>query len=154
VINSWGASYVVRYRYTGTRDYTAFCAIPSAMDFIDTTLGGRSNVDTYIRNLAVNAGRLLTSSWGTSLLVAESMTAYIINVILPSKDPSAIGYMSGKLSSEHNFYFTYSSVVSTLTGETIYYTRLSAQVYLEMGDFEKLAYLVPSLLAEYVPPAK
>ena len=30
--------------------------------------------------------------------------------------------------------------------QTIYFTRLSAQVYLEMDDFKPLAYLVPKLL--------
>lgn len=152
VINSWGASYVVRYRYTGTRDYTAFCAIPAAMDFIEQ-IGGAANVDLYIRDLAIKAGKILTAAWNSSLLVSEDMTGYIINVILPSTDVNAIGSMAGALSSKHGFYFTYGSVnLTATTGETVYYTRLSAQVYLELSDFEKLAYLVLTLLAEYTPP--
>ncbi len=74
------------------------------------------------------------------------MTAFMINVVLPSNDINAVASMAGQLSSKYGFYFTYSSVNSTSTGEIIIYTRLSTQVYLQLSDFEKLAALVPALL--------
>ena len=74
------------------------------------------------------------------------MTAAMINVVLPSSDINAVANMASILGSKYNFYFTYSSVNSTATGQSIIYTRLSAQVYLELSDFELLATLVPSLL--------
>lgn len=75
------------------------------------------------------------------------MSGFMINVVLPSKNMTAVASMAGVLSSKHGFYFTYASVNSTTTGEVIIYTRLSAQVYLELSDFVKLAALVSSLLS-------
>ena len=70
VISSTGENeYLNRFRYTGTRDYTAFTAIPAAVDFLKT-LGGLKQIQQYNHSLAVAAARHLASVWNTSLLVS------------------------------------------------------------------------------------
>ena len=53
---------------------------------------------------------------------------------------------SGKESQQHNA--SISAAVHTAPRTSIFFARLSAQVYLELGDFEQLSNLVPQLLAE------
>lgn len=70
VISSTGENeYLNRFKYTGTRDYTAFTAIPAAVDFL-TTLGGLKQIQQYNHNLAVRAARHLAAVWKTSLMVS------------------------------------------------------------------------------------
>ena len=72
-----------------------------------------------------------------------------MNVILPSTDPEAIAYVQSTLDSKYRIYMVYGSATDSATGQLIYFTRLSAQVYVQMSDFELLAELVPKLLSEY-----
>jgi len=152
VISSSGEpEYIGRYRYTGTRDYTGFSAITNAVNFLDT-LGGLKQIQTYNHDLAVMGGRYLATTWNTYFLIPEDLSGYMINVVLPSNDVDAVVYMQSTLDSRYNIYIVVSSVPSTSTDgtvSTIYFTRLSAQVYLEMSDFVTVGELVPQLLAEY-----
>ena len=58
-----------RFEYTGTRDYTAFAALPTCLCFVDY-LGGFDAVHRYCRGLALEGGRYLTKLWGTKLIVS------------------------------------------------------------------------------------
>lgn len=106
---------------------------------------------SYCHNLAVMGGRALAEAWGTSLLVPEDMSGFMINVILPSTDPDAVAYMRETLDQKFGIYIVYDMIPSSLsnTGKDILFTRLSAQVYLELSDFTQLGELVPRLLEEY-----
>jgi hypothetical protein len=78
------------------------------------------------------------------------MTAFMINVILPTSDANAAAYMQAKLDSDFNIYLVYSTVADASNpAKLILYTRLSSQVYLELRDFTQLKELVPQLLQEY-----
>jgi hercynylcysteine S-oxide lyase len=134
----------------GTRDYTAFASLPSALDF-RTFLGGEDQVLTYCHDLTVKGGNALAQVWGTSLLVAEDMSGFMINIILPSTDTDAVAYMRQTLDDKYGIYIVYDKIPSSLssTGKDILFTRLSAQVYLELTDYTQLGELVPQLLAEY-----
>lgn len=164
--------FVERYSYTGTRDYTAFAALPAAFAFRDF-LGGEEQIISYCHNLAVEAGWYLADRWNTGLLVAEEMSGFMVNVILPSQNETAILDMQATLNSTFsiymvaapanpksymNFVFTEEKVEADDDGpiedcaqsielcDTFYMTRLSAQVYLELEDFLILGDLVPQLL--------
>jgi hypothetical protein len=172
VISSYPAqNFVERYSYTGTRDYTAFAALPSAFGFRQL-LGGEEQIITYCHNLAVQAGRLLANLWGTNLLVSEEMTGFMANVILPSTNRTAIEEMQAALNSTYNIYLVAGPATSfvpsfnensasaeTLKDDckesadsdmdcepTLFITRLSAQVYLELSNFARLGDLVLQLL--------
>jgi selenocysteine lyase/cysteine desulfurase len=69
VISSSGdQTFLGRYKYTGTRDYTAFSSVPSALAFVDL-LGGHDQIYAYNHGLAKAVAAYLTSAWQTSLLV-------------------------------------------------------------------------------------
>jgi hercynylcysteine S-oxide lyase len=133
----------------GTRDYTGLCAIPTAFEF-RSFLGGDQTISSYCHELALTAGSELSRAWNTSLLVGADLTGFMVNIILPSTDVDAIAFMRDALDTQYNIYIVYDVIPSdkSLTGEEIYFTRLSAQVYLELKDFMRLATLVPELLAQ------
>ena len=61
--------FIGRFAYTGTRDYTAFASIPTALRFIDSSLGGQEAVREYCFELCRQAASRPCTLWGTSLLV-------------------------------------------------------------------------------------
>jgi isopenicillin-N epimerase len=170
VISSYPAqNFVERYSYTGTRDYTAFAALPAAFRFRQF-LGDEEQIITYCHNLAVQAGRLLAELWGTNLLVSEKMSGFMVNVILPSTNRTAIEEMQAALNSTYNIYLVAGPATSFVPSfnenpasaetlkedctesdmdcdSTMFITRLSAQVYLELSDFARLGELVLQLLS-------
>ena len=77
------------------------------------------------------------------------MSGFMVNVILPSSDLPAVTYVAESLNSTYNIYLVTGSVPDSRLDQPILFTRLSAQVYLEMDDFTQLGVLVPALLKEY-----
>lgn len=63
--------YTDRFSYTGTRDYTAFTSLPTALHFIEE-LGGQRVIYDYCHSLVVTASKRLAAAWGTYLLVRNS----------------------------------------------------------------------------------
>lgn len=149
VISSSGKhDYVGRYAYTGTRDYTHFASLPAAMAFRDY-LGGDVAIMSYCRTLAADAAGLLVQMWGTELLVPLNMTSFLFTVILPTTDVDAVAYAQSTMDHQYHIYFVYDQYTDPSTGNTLLFTRLSAQVYLELSDFRRFAELMPQLLTEY-----
>lgn len=69
VISSSGErDFVGRFAYTGTRDYSALCAIPAGLAFW-RFLGGYKKIYPYCHNLVVQGAKLLAEKWNTILLV-------------------------------------------------------------------------------------
>ena len=50
----------------GTKDYSAMLAVPAALDFIDSELGGISALRDYNASLCYTAAEMLSAAWGTS----------------------------------------------------------------------------------------
>jgi hypothetical protein len=94
------------------------------------------------------------------------MSGFMFNVILPSQDENTIIKMQSELDKKHNIYmvitefqfilfcdyfiihffqfkiFQVFSYVTSESGEKIFFTRLSSQIYLEFSEFKNLADLV------------
>jgi isopenicillin-N epimerase len=125
-------TFVGEFEYTGTRDYTAFCSIGAAMDFRNKF--GDQDITKYNHDLAIWAGEYLSKNWNTSVLVTnETMVGCIFNVRLPTDDDQKAQALQQKLLDKYFMYI----VVYNLEG--IWYTRLSAQIFLETSDFIALA---------------
>ncbi|KAG7344919.1 isopenicillin-N epimerase [Nitzschia inconspicua] len=137
-----------RFIYTSTKDYTALLSLAAAMDFRNDVLGGDVGIHTYIRNLALQAKSHLMQVWNTPIPMAPNdMEEYMINVILPiSKDDenkTEVGLaLQQWLYDQHDMYV----VIAQEPSSGYIYTRLSAQVYLEMSDFIQLGNVVLEFL--------
>ena len=127
-----------RYEYTSTRDYTALLSLSAAIDFRQDVLGGDDAIYDYVRHLALTARRYLLELWNTAPLVPESMEEFMINVGLPISDPTVAKELQQDLLEQHGMY----AIVVQDHVSGMIYTRLSAQVYLEISDFQRLGQAV------------
>lgn len=60
----------------GTRDYSAMLAVPAALDFIDSRLGGLQRLREHNAALCYGAAEMLAAAWGTAdLLPARGLRA-------------------------------------------------------------------------------
>lgn len=140
--------FAVHYLYAvGTRDYTAYCAVNDAFTFREMDLGGHEAIMSYISDLARRGGELLAEMWGTFTLVPPSMQPAMTNPVLPCKTPASCSYLSTNLSNASDIWFSGDQLPSpgqrpsqwcTSKRGLMVYWRLSAQVYLEISDFERL----------------
>lgn len=82
------------------------------------------------------------------------MTGSMVNVELPACSAAAAARMRTRLEEEHGIYLVLEQLLRPAPARPLLHTRLSAQVYLQMSDFEQLGALVPiMLLAEHDAPA-
>lgn len=132
-----------RFGYVATRDYSPFCVIPAAFDFIDS-VGGMENVHAYLNKLARYAGATCARIWQTETLVPveSDLIGAMVDVRLPTDDLAVAQSVREKLDKEHDVYI----VVYELYGKV--WTRLSAAIYLEESDFDFLAHKVLSQFSQ------
>lgn len=145
VIDSFGESFVDRFVWTGTRDYTAFCAMKDAFDF-RTSLGGDAVIKGYNQDLARWGGHYLATLWNTVLLAPDSMQGTMTNVAVPTQNNTACGIVVGKLLNEYGIMVSGAGFLDPAHGNIPCYFRLSGQVYIDETDFELVGRLVPELL--------
>jgi selenocysteine lyase/cysteine desulfurase len=77
-----------QFDYIGTRDYTAYCAIPDALAFRMKL--GDERILHYLHSLAQWAGHYLATLWATEIMTPDSMVAAMINVRLPTYDAGGV----------------------------------------------------------------
>jgi hypothetical protein len=81
--------------------------------------------------------------------VAEELVGSMACVVLPSRDQEALAAMQTHLMAVHQLSYVYSHVTICCedgVDKVVYFVRISAQVYLEMADFELFAKEVKSYL--------
>jgi selenocysteine lyase/cysteine desulfurase len=133
--NLMESSFVNRYLYVSTLDYTAPIAMAKALEF-RKYIGGEDAIYEYTRNLALEAKHYLMDLWNADSLVPDSMEEFMVNIALPISDKAVANDLKEHLLREHNMY------IVILFYEDILFTRLSSQIYLEMSDFVLLGELV------------
>jgi len=121
VISSSGKKdFVGRFSYTGSRDYTAFCAIKEAFKFRHHV--GDEKIYEYTAGLARWAAKMLSRTWGTRVLVPLESQAFMINVQLPTNSTTVAMQLQERLKIDYDTYIVVANMSSLV------YTRLSAQV--------------------------
>eukprot|EP01031_Cornospumella_fuschlensis_P038784 gene38784-47163_t len=143
VISSTGRyDYVGRFAYTGTRDYTAFAALPVSLTFVQQQLGGMGSMRAYCRDLLAKGCELCVREWKTGYLVPLELQGVMANVLLPCSTQQEADALQTHLIDRHSTYIVTNTVYSESQAKNVVFIRISAQVYLDLGDFEKLAKLV------------
>jgi isopenicillin-N epimerase len=140
---SWGfgKGFVAEFDWVGTRDPSAFLAAPDGVAFMREL--GIDAVRAYNHDLAWAGAGLLASRWGTSLGVDQSVIGSMATVPLPenagSSPEDAWGLRDALL-------FEDGIEVQLHAWRDRLWVRVSAQVYNEMADVERLAAAVASRL--------
>eukprot|EP01017_Pseudomicrothorax_dubius_P005912 TRINITY_DN11607_c0_g1_i1.p1 TRINITY_DN11607_c0_g1~~TRINITY_DN11607_c0_g1_i1.p1 ORF type:complete len:121 (-),score=16.44 TRINITY_DN11607_c0_g1_i1:6-368(-) len=102
---------------------------------------GEEEIMRYNRDLAWKAANRMSEIWGTELLVRNStLQAALVNIRMPTDDPKVAAWISEQLLLRFNTYLP----PITFNGKV--YTRISANIFNELADFEYGAYSVLNLL--------
>jgi isopenicillin-N epimerase len=136
VVISWGlgAGYTREFDWVGTRDPSAWLAAPEGIAFMRDL--GVDAVQRWNHDLAWQAGQLLGRAWGTKPVIGEWSTGTMSTVPLPSElgsNPADAARLRDALLNEEAIEVQ----VHAWGGQL--WVRVSAQIYNEISDFERLA---------------
>jgi isopenicillin-N epimerase len=139
---SWGLDrgFTAEFDWIGTRDPSAALAAPAGIGLLEEA--GALAVREYDHRLAWEAGALLAERWGTRLPAPEAMIATMITLPLPVRfgaTPEAAASVRDRLLLEHRI------EVQVHAWREALWARVSAQIYNDMGDVERLADAVRTL---------
>ncbi|KAL2872825.1 putative aminotransferase family protein (LolT) [Aspergillus lucknowensis] len=159
--------FVTLFDFVGTADDSAYACVPAALEFRQDVCGGEERIHAYIERLALEGGEVVAAHLGTDVLRAVrgeegGLGCAMSNVRLPVRVLSASE--SAPRVGEEGVLYVWKADVSGLSlwmeeqmvakgtfvpvfshGEWMY-IRLSAQVYLEVSDFEWLAGVLDEIL--------
>lgn len=141
ISHGYGQGFTAEFDWTGTTDPSAYLALPAAIAFFER-LGG---VALMARNkaLVAEAAALLASELGTETGAVPEMIGSMASVRLPlgleSTRSEAVRVRRALQA------VNVDSPVHPLAGGM--WLRLSAYAYNEIGDYERLAKLLPGMLA-------
>jgi isopenicillin-N epimerase len=133
---SWGLDqgFTTEFDWVGTRDPSAHLAAPVAIDYLREL--DPSAVCSYNHALAWEAARMLSRRWGTSLGSSEEMIGTMATIPLPERLGStredAARLRDALLFEDH-------IEVQLHAWRDRLWVRISAQVYNDMSDMERLA---------------
>jgi isopenicillin-N epimerase len=136
VVISWGLGlgYTHEFDWVGTRDPTAWLAAPEGIAFMRDL--GLEAVQRWNHDLAWQAAQLLGRAWGTEPGIDERCTGTMATVPLPpdlGSSPADATRLRDALLDEEAI-----EVQLHAWGGRLW-TRVSAQIYNEISDFEQLA---------------
>lgn len=135
-----GDEWAAQFSWTGTLDLSPYLSIDAALDF-RKWLGGEEVINSYCRDLALQGGKRVAEIMGTRLMDESEgnvQTLNMVNVELPLNVPSdkaayVTEVLTKRLLLDHKAYAAH------FLHNGKYWTRLSAQLYNELADFEKMA---------------
>jgi isopenicillin-N epimerase len=134
-----GQGFTAEFDYTGTRDNSAWLAAPAAIDYVDA-LGvegwGAEAMRAHNAALARDAGAMLIEAWDSEAAAAPEFCASMASVRLPGGaggDRDAARRLAAELAERHGI----TAAVIVLDGGL--WIRVSAQIYNEIGDYQRLA---------------
>ena len=136
---SWGLGrgFTAEFDWVGTRDPSAHLAAPAGLDYLEEL--GFDATRAYNHALAWRAGTMLASKWGTEVPVGEAMVGVMITLPMPERlggTPEAAASVRDRLLFEHQI------EVQVHAWRGRIWTRVSAQVYNDPSDVERLAQAV------------
>ena len=135
-VTSWGhgRGYLGEFEHVATSDPTAYLAAPEAMAIIGEW--GCSAIVSYTHQLAWDAAALLTKQWGTTLDTPREMIGAMVTVPLPeaagATDEDATRLRMALLVEDR-------IEVQLHAWRRRLWVRVSAQVYNDLADVDRLA---------------
>ncbi|ELT95331.1 hypothetical protein CAPTEDRAFT_211578 [Capitella teleta] len=124
----------------GTRDDTPYHCVGEALDFIEGTLGGLGEIQTFVAALLDKSMDNLLQSWNTTTLQMDSDLQAPFMRLIKIPDPKGASYIEAYLYLEHRIRILCMFVEGDL------FLRLSASVYTDESDFEALNQAVLTMM--------
>jgi len=135
--------YTAAFDWPGTKSFSPWLTVDAAIDFRAEL--GEADIYGYCRPLAARAAQMLATAWKTRTGTPRGMMSFMATVQLPypgRATPEAALRLREVLRHQHNI----EAFVKAIEGGL--WVRLSAYVYNEMADFERLADIAPKVAAE------
>ena len=139
--------FLLAFSYVGTTSYSNLLAMGAALDFRER-VGGDAAIMAYTHDLAVRGGALLARAWGTDVLHGEALYAAMVDVRVPVTNATVAGGLGAALMARFHTFVPIYDIGGVGGTPGVYYARVSAQIFNELGDFQYLADAVTTLLAE------
>lgn len=139
--------WVTEHEWTGTIDWSGYLSVSAAFEFIQNC-GGAEKIREYCHNLAVKGGERAAEILGTEVLKMDGSeyTANMVNVRLPldvpdEKSDTHLKELAAQRDAMLDMLFDRDCFpypfVMTRRGKKEWWCRYSAQIYLDLDDFEK-----------------
>ncbi len=144
MVISWGLDqgFSAEFDLPGTRDPSPHLAAPAAFAFMAQL--GVEAVQRYNHELAWSGARLLAERWGSPFETPEAMIGTMATVAVPE---SLGGSRDHAAALRDALLFQEGIEVQAHAWNGRLYTRISAQIYNQLSDYEKLAEAVLKLAA-------
>lgn len=136
------------FEWTGTRDRSAWSSIPAAFAFMDRF--GEENVRRHNHALIRKGIDILTDAWGVRFETPDSMTGSM--AMLPLPDSLATLPESQRYVVQNKLWNTYRVSCPVIPFAGRLYIRVTAHIYNNEEDYEKLAHAV-CVLAKTTTPS-
>ncbi|XP_065175372.1 uncharacterized protein LOC135805281 [Sycon ciliatum] len=141
----WRKPFVERFNFLATRDQTQLFSVREALSFIQNKLGGQQAMVKHNSELASSAADMLARVWSTERLPIphhlEAPNMKLIRLPLEGLIESAEDLMM-------EIYDRFNIMVCTFGIKGVPYCRISANVYNEFWEYERLGEAVLQLRTE------
>jgi isopenicillin-N epimerase len=139
ISHGYGGGYLAEFDWTGTRDASAWLAIDTALDFIETI--GFDALRARNHALMQAAATLLGETWGTRPGAPFSLLGAMATIELPSSAPftalpptlDSVVKINAHLWEQHRI------EVPAVAFADRFWVRISAQIYNDIADYRRLA---------------
>ena len=133
------SEFIINFQYTGTTDPSNYAVVPEAIKWRQEVCGGEAAIMNYNQGLAKSGGQLVAKILGTKVLDNKAATytgCCFANILLPIPMEAHTDramfwkWMMDTLITEHKTF------IAIVLFQDQWWARLSAQVYLDLSDFE------------------
>ncbi|XP_038655092.1 probable L-cysteine desulfhydrase, chloroplastic isoform X3 [Scyliorhinus canicula] len=147
ISHGFGFGFSSEYIWTGLKDYSAFLALHTVLDFWESV--GLERIRGYINDLVSQAVDLLVNRWKTGLLVPREMIGSMACVRLP-ECLFKYGYANYEQAEiiQNVLYSRYNIEVPVKALGGKLYVRISIHIYNELKQYQKLADAIEEMTQE------
>lgn len=141
--------FLASFEFVGTIDNTNYCVVQDSIKWRQVVCGGEKAIMDYCINLNKEGGKAVAKILGTKVLDNTTGTltdCSLMNVLLPLKisDTKIVGVNTikpgdGMLATQwmqHTLMDEFKTFIAIYFFQGEWYARLSAQIYLDLSDFE------------------
>jgi isopenicillin-N epimerase len=144
--------YMIEFMWTGTGDFTPSLSVPAALRFLEGLVpGGSAALRARNRALALAGRRVVAEALGMPLPCPDEMIGAMASLPVPALPslPAASAVSALDLDPLHDLLFREHRIevpVLTCPAHPERLLRISAQAYNEIGDYERLAAVLRTIL--------
>ncbi len=134
ISHGYGEGFQAEFGWTGTRDPSAWLSVPAAIDFYREHGDGRLRARN--RDLAAEAAKILAATLDAEVSAPAAMRAAMASLALPARlgaEPATAAALHDRLLDRHRIEVPVFAHAGRL------WLRISAQIYNERADYERLA---------------